>query len=51
LIDRNVVRQTQFGGFTDEHNHNEYGIPKICHELLVEGRWGDGSTLPDKSML
>jgi LacI family transcriptional regulator len=29
-------------------NHNERGIPEICRELLVEGRWVDGSTLPPK---
>lgn len=27
-------------------NHNECGIPTICRELLVEGQWVDGSTLP-----
>lgn len=29
-------------------NHNERGIPAICHELLVEGSWVDGDTLPVK---
>lgn len=29
-------------------NHNECGIPKICRELLIEGSWVDGSTLPPK---
>jgi DNA-binding LacI/PurR family transcriptional regulator len=29
-------------------NYNESGIPKICRELLVEGFWVDGSTLPKK---
>ena len=29
-------------------NHNESGIPNICRELLVEGSWVDGSTLPPK---
>ncbi len=29
-------------------NHNEIGIPKICREVLVEGQWVDGSTLPPK---
>ncbi len=29
-------------------NHNECGIPKICRELLVEGSWADGKTLPVK---
>lgn len=27
-------------------NHNECGIPNICREVLVEGRWVNGSTLP-----
>ena len=27
-------------------NHNERGIPEICRELLIEGRWLDGDTLP-----
>jgi LacI family transcriptional regulator len=27
-------------------HHNERGIPEVCRELLVEGRWQDGSTLP-----
>lgn len=27
-------------------NHNECGIPKICREVLVEGSWVNGSTLP-----
>lgn len=30
-------------------NHNESGIPKICRELLIEGFWTDGSTLPPKN--
>jgi LacI family transcriptional regulator len=30
-------------------NHNECGIPNVCREVLVEGRWVDGSTLPPKS--
>jgi len=30
-------------------NHNERGVPKICRELLVEGQWVNGSTLPRKS--
>lgn len=30
-------------------NHNEHGIPKTCRELLIEGRWVDGSTLPPKN--
>jgi LacI family transcriptional regulator len=29
-------------------NHNESGIPTICREVLVEGYWVDGSTLPPK---
>ncbi len=30
-------------------NHNERGIPKICRELLVQGTWKDGDTLPSKA--
>jgi len=29
-------------------NHNERGIPEICRELLIEGRWVDGDTLPPR---
>ncbi|HTL72001.1 MAG TPA: LacI family DNA-binding transcriptional regulator [bacterium] len=29
-------------------NHNERGIPDVCRELLIEGRWVDGNTLPGK---
>lgn len=29
-------------------NHHECGIPTVCRELLVEGKWVDGSTLPIK---
>jgi LacI family transcriptional regulator len=29
-------------------NHNECGIPKICREVLVEGQWINGTTLPSK---
>jgi DNA-binding LacI/PurR family transcriptional regulator len=29
-------------------NHNECGIPKICREVLVEGKWVNGTTLPPK---
>lgn len=29
-------------------NHNESGIPKICREVLVEGQWTNGTTLPRK---
>lgn len=27
-------------------NHNECGIPEVCRELLIEGRWVNGDTLP-----
>jgi LacI family transcriptional regulator len=27
-------------------HHNQCGIPKICREVLVEGQWVDGKTLP-----
>jgi DNA-binding LacI/PurR family transcriptional regulator len=30
-------------------NHNERGIPDIGRELLIEGRWSDGDTLPCKT--
>lgn len=30
-------------------NHNERSVPKICREVLVEGFWVDGSTLPPKT--
>lgn len=30
-------------------NHNECGIPRICREVLVEGQWVDGGTLPAKA--
>jgi DNA-binding LacI/PurR family transcriptional regulator len=29
-------------------NHNECGIPKICREVLVEGKWVNGTTLPPR---
>jgi LacI family transcriptional regulator len=29
-------------------HHNERGIPAISREVLVEGRWQDGSTLPPR---
>jgi LacI family transcriptional regulator len=29
-------------------NHNERGIPRVCREVLVEGQWVDGKTLPPK---
>ncbi len=32
-------------------NRNERGLPKICREVLVEGRWVDGSTLPPRETL
>ncbi|MGH7951500.1 MAG: LacI family DNA-binding transcriptional regulator [Limisphaerales bacterium] len=31
-------------------NHNERGVPEICREVLIEGRWTDGDTLPSKRM-
>jgi LacI family transcriptional regulator len=27
-------------------NHNHTGVPRICRELLIEGDWVDGTTLP-----
>jgi len=27
-------------------HHNDFGVPEVCNELLVEGRWVDGSSLP-----
>ena len=30
-------------------HHNELGIPRICREVLVEGSWVDGSSLPVKN--
>jgi DNA-binding LacI/PurR family transcriptional regulator len=30
-------------------NHNECGIPDVCRELLIEGRWVNGLTLPAKN--
>ncbi len=30
-------------------HHDERGIPEVCRELLVEGRWQDGSTLPPRA--
>lgn len=32
-------------------NHNECGIPAICREVLVEGEWVNGSTLPPKNQV
>jgi LacI family transcriptional regulator len=29
-------------------HHNDFGIPPVCREMLVEGRWQDGSALPPK---
>jgi len=29
-------------------NQNDRGVPKICREMLIEGRWVDGPTLPSK---
>ena len=29
-------------------NDNDCGIPSVCRDLLVEGRWVDGKTLPPK---
>ena len=32
-------------------NHNERGIPKVCREVLIEGAWVDGDTLPEKTAM
>jgi LacI family transcriptional regulator len=32
-------------------NHHYTGIPEICRELLIEGKWVDGSSLPPCSKL
>ena len=29
-------------------HHNEHGVPEVCREVLAEGQWQDGSTLPPK---
>jgi DNA-binding LacI/PurR family transcriptional regulator len=29
-------------------NHNEHGIPKVCREVVIEGGWVDGDTMPAK---
>lgn len=29
-------------------NHGHTGIPSICRELLIEGKWVDGTTLPPR---
>jgi len=28
--------------------HQERGLPRIVHEILIEGRWVDGTSLPDR---
>ena len=28
--------------------HQERGLPSICRELLIEGRWVDGASLPGR---
>jgi DNA-binding LacI/PurR family transcriptional regulator len=30
-------------------NHQHTGIPKSCRQVLVEGEWVDGATLPRRS--
>jgi LacI family transcriptional regulator len=30
-------------------NDNDRGIPQVCRDILVEGRWVDGKTLPRKT--
>jgi DNA-binding LacI/PurR family transcriptional regulator len=30
-------------------NHDHTGVPPICRELLIEGKWVDGTTLPPRS--
>jgi len=30
-------------------HHNERGVPEVCRELLVEGQWVDGQTLPTRN--
>lgn len=32
-------------------HQNERGIPQYCRRILVEGRWVDGSSLPDRRTL
>jgi hypothetical protein len=27
---------------------NQLGIPEVCREVLIEGRWQDGRTLPPR---
>ena len=29
-------------------HHNERGVPRVRRELLIEGEWVDGSTLPPR---
>ena len=29
-------------------NYNEHGIPNIVREVLITGKWVDGSTLPPR---
>jgi len=29
-------------------NHNEYGIPDVVREVLITGKWVDGTTLPPR---
>jgi len=31
-------------------DYNQRGIPQVCRELLIEGRWVDGDTLPERKM-
>jgi hypothetical protein len=31
-------------------HHNERGVPQVRRELLVEGQWVDGSTLPSRNI-
>jgi hypothetical protein len=31
-------------------NDNDRGIPQVCRDILVEGRWVDGKTLPRKTV-
>jgi len=30
-------------------HHGEFGVPRVCREVLVEGSWVDGATLPAKA--
>lgn len=30
-------------------HHNEYGVPAVCREVLVEGRWQNGHSLPRRT--